>query len=583
MTVLNTAFIDIEESLAKGMHNAWMREQGTQVMREIRRAIEQDDFDEAYRLVDTLDFGPTVRRRLGVIQTQATAAYLLGQTLWTNGELDSTLLGSGDEILPAEVDLSAQALAQDWQFHGTAQARIQARKLIDASQALAGEQKGRGLSNAGMIQKAIIPGLDTALNKAVAGGTQVAFAQGANVATSRLASLGALKQAIAQGATRFQRTAIMDNATCPVCRALHGQTFSITTQVDSLLNLLRVSDPKELKGAAPFPKQNKAALEKMAFMSKEQIVDRGWDLPPSHPLCRCVLVPVGTVPFSQVTGPAGLKLPGVRLDTVFAETAAEGAELAAEANAIGNLQNIVKNNADTDALFKMKNGQYTKGRKVLHQDIVDDFMEGAIAQKKPVFHMMGGGPASGKSSVINGGQVKLPRNHALIDPDSIKVKLPEYNPLVKVSNPKAAAFVHEESSFISKQILRAGGDARANVVLDGTGDGGFAKLRKKVSVLKDEGYTIKADYVTIPTDTAVSRSASRALETGRTVPESVIRETHASVSRDFKRAVDGGLFDEVRLWDNTGAKPVLVFEMKGGKQTVHNQGLWKQFLDKGKE
>ena len=582
MTVQNTAFIDIEESLATGMHNAWMREQGTQVIREIRRAIEQDDFDEAYRLTDTLDFGPTVARRQGVIETQATAAYIIGQSFWTEGELEDTELVSGAEPFPVEIDQSAQALAQSWAFSGTAMARKAARKLIEEARKTGEDQSGK-LTNAGMIQKALIPGLETALNKAVAGNTQVAFGLGANLTTSRLASLGALKQAIAQGANRFQRSAVLDNHTCPVCRALHGQIFLISGQVNALLNLLRVSDPKELAAASPFPKQNKKALSQMATMSKEQLVQRGWDLPPSHPLCRCILVPVGTVPGAQVTGPAGFKLPGVKLETAFAETAEEAAAIAAEANVAATLESIVKNNADTEAIYKAKNGKWFKGRRVTHEGIVDDFLEGVVAQEKPIFHMMGGGPASGKSSVINSGQVKLPKNHALIDPDAIKAKLPEYNPLVAARNPKAAAFVHEESSFLSKEILRAGGDIRGNVVLDGTGDGGFAKLRKKVGVLKDEGYKIKADYVTIPTDTAVSRSAIRAAETGRAVPESVIRETHAAVSRDFKKAVDGGLFDEVRLFDNTGKDPILVFSMEGGKKTVHNQGLWKSFLDKATE
>ncbi len=184
MTVENVAFIDIEESLSKGMQRAWMREQGTQVTREIRRAIEQDDFDEAYRLVDTFDFNPVVQRRMSQIESQATAAYILGQSFWTGGDLESTLLGGGDEDFPVEIDQAAQALAFDWQFNGTAAARQATRKLIADAQSQA-EQQGQGssISNAGMIQKAIIPGLDTALNKAVAGNVQVAFAQGANVTT----------------------------------------------------------------------------------------------------------------------------------------------------------------------------------------------------------------------------------------------------------------------------------------------------------------------------------------------------------------------------------------------------------------
>lgn len=576
MTVQNTAFIDVEESLSTGMHRAWMREQGAQLIREIQRAVDQGDFQEAYRLVETMDFSPAVNRRMGLLETQATAAYVLGQSFWTSGDVESTLLGGGDEEFPPEITQATQALAMEWSLRGTAEARNAVLALI-ASEQEAAEEQGSTLDNAGMItrKKAIIPGLGEALNRAVRQNTQVAFAQGANVATSRLASLGALKQAIANGAKRFQRTAVLDVRTCPVCRALHGQVFTITSQVDNLLNLLRIQDTKSLAGAAPFPKQNKAALAQLALMSKEEIVANGWDLPPSHPLCRCILVPVGTVPKSQITGPAGLKIPRARLETTFPETAAESAALDA-ANALAGAQ--VKS---TEDLYLLSTGEWTKGRQVLHRSIVEDTVEGVVAQEKPIFHMMGGGTASGKSSAVRAGKVKFPSNHAFIDADEIKKALPEFREMIAAKDPIAAAFAHEESSYLAKEIMRAGVRGRYNTVLDGTGDGGFEKLVKKVRQFKDKGYEIRADYVSAELDVAIQRAIARGEKTGRFVPESAIREIHASVSRDFKKAVDSNLFDDVKLWDTSaGGEPRLVFSMKNGKQTIHDQDLWNNFLAK---
>ncbi len=366
-----------------------------------------------------------------------------------------------------------------------------------------------------------------------------------------------------------------------MCRSLHGQIFTISTQVESLLNLLRVSDPKELKGMAPFPKQNKIALQQLAVMSKEQIVQNGWDLPPSHPLCRCILVPVGTVPAKEITGPAGLKIPNVRLNTTFAESAEESAQIALQGDLAAQQANIMKNAKDTGDIYKHANGQWTKGRQVVHNDIIDKTTDGLVAQEEPVFHMMGGGTASGKSSAVNAGKVKFPNGHAFIDADEIKAGLPEYNAMIASGDARAASFVHAESSFVSDQIMKTTSQSRFHTVLDGTGDGGLDKLSRRVNRFRDQGYKISADYVNADLDVAIQRAATRAAQTGRAVPESVIREIHEGVSTTFKQAVDVNLFDDVRLWDTTaGGTPRLVFSMENGVQTIHDEALWLRFLSK---
>jgi predicted ABC-type ATPase len=86
----------------------------------------------------------------------------------------------------------------------------------------------------------------------------------------------------------------------------------------------------------------------------------------------------------------------------------------------------------------------------------------------------------------------------------------------------------------------------------------------------------------VDTDEAVSRAMKRAEKTGRMVPETTIRQIHGSVSDTFKKAVDHDLFDTAELWDNNGKAPRLIGEKKaGGSWTVHDQGAWQRFLDKG--
>ena len=200
--------------------------------------------------------------------------------------------------------------------------------------------------------------------------------------------------------------------------------------------------------------------------------------------------------------------------------------------------------------------------------------------------MMGGGSGAGKSSVINSGLADIPKNRVFIDADGIKGKLPEFNQLIAANDPKAAAFAHEESSLLAKRAMKEGAGESMNVVLDGTGNNGWESISKKLKLFREKGYAINADYVTIPTDTAVERATQRAARSGRVVPEENIRALHRSVSADFKEAVDRGVFDEVTLWNNDvpqGDPPFKIFSMKDGVQTVHDEDLWKKFLAKANE
>jgi len=108
-------------------------------------------------------------------------------------------------------------------------------------------------------------------------------------------------------------------------------------------------------------------------------------------------------------------------------------------------------------------------------------------------------------------------------------------------------------------------------------------VRKKVNALRAKGQKVVAHYVTVPTDMAVERAGARAKQTGRVVPESFIRATHASVSRVMQEAVSEGLFDELTLWDTRHDKPVKVISSQGKKVTVHDHGLWDEFIAKGSE
>jgi predicted ABC-type ATPase len=227
--------------------------------------------------------------------------------------------------------------------------------------------------------------------------------------------------------------------------------------------------------------------------------------------------------------------------------------------------------------YRNADGDWKPERAELHQKIIKSLAGDAEPQDKPIATFFGGGPASGKSALAG------PGNAVKIDPDEIKAQLPEYQQMTTAGDPQAAAYTHEESSFISASAVAQARAKKLNYTLDGTGDSSYAKMKSKVDAARAAGHEVHGKYVTADTDEAVNRAMKRAEHTGRMVPEAVIRSTHASVSQVFGQAVKDGLFDTVELWDNNGAGAArLIVSGHGKNVTVHDAKAYQSFLDKAK-
>jgi len=237
---------------------------------------------------------------------------------------------------------------------------------------------------------------------------------------------------------------------------------------------------------------------------------------------------------------------------------------------------------DTQQRYKKSDGTYTEERQRLHEEIVDSLFAGKERPSgQPEFLVMGGGSASGKSSVIRSGQVKEPDGAVTVDSDALKGELPEYPAMVKSKESRAAAYTHEESSDVAKMAMKRSLDEGYNTVLDGTGDSSLEKLKSKTEAARAAGHRVRAVYLTVDTEEAIRRSDARAEKSGRKVPHESIRNIHASVSRIVPKAVESGLFDDFELWDNNGASPVKVASAKGKELVIHEQGMWDKFIAKG--
>lgn len=237
---------------------------------------------------------------------------------------------------------------------------------------------------------------------------------------------------------------------------------------------------------------------------------------------------------------------------------------------------------DTFRLYRDNEGNWLPFREDLH----DKYIDGEIAKgstKTGTVYMMGGAPANGKSALVDAGVLPHPKGILTLNPDKIKEALPEYNLLNNRKDFSAAAFAHEESSYLSKQITRKALAKNFDILSDGVADGKFEEFDKKLQQFRDAGKRIRADYVSLDTDLSVRIETARAKKTGRKVPKDYLLDMNKEISILVPKLIENKSLDELYLWDtNLEGKPRLILQQIDGKLTIFNQQLYNRFLRKAK-
>ncbi len=180
---------------------------------------------------------------------------------------------------------------------------------------------------------------------------------------------------------------------------------------------------------------------------------------------------------------------------------------------------------DTEALYDRVDGApgaYRPERRELHQQILDDLMESyADVPREGRAVVLAGPPGAGKSTTIRtrgsdfGVQTDdsgAPANFATVNPDDMKEimvargMVPADYDEYAVSPGETASLTHEESSWLSQQLLDRLVAERVNVILDGTFAGKPERQLAKVDRLREDGYTVTGVLV----DGSVERSLTNA-------------------------------------------------------------------------
>jgi predicted ABC-type ATPase len=221
-------------------------------------------------------------------------------------------------------------------------------------------------------------------------------------------------------------------------------------------------------------------------------------------------------------------------------------------------------------------------RAELHEAIKEHLIGKATPvpdNETPVAVLMMGGSGSGKSTMKDGLGINF-SNFVNIDADEIKTKLPEFREQVQMKHRPAAMNVHEESSYVAKQLRNESMDARYNMVVDGTGanEKTYSNL---IDSLKARGYHVHLYMAQLPKDLAKERAERRAERTGRHVKTSDFDRIHESVPRNYERLARKA--DTAALFDTNvplGTRPIKRWAHDGGVETVFDKDFVETFRQK---
>jgi len=222
------------------------------------------------------------------------------------------------------------------------------------------------------------------------------------------------------------------------------------------------------------------------------------------------------------------------------------------------------------------------GRDEMRARIVDEIVSRGTPKDTPTAYVFGGGGAAGKGTIREAltEMGAIDRDAVLIDPDEVKQKIPEYQAIASLGDPRAAITVHEESSVISSDALSKAIDQRKDVVIDET-LGNPQKAVELLRSLREAGYKTELVGVTVDPQEALRRAAERGERTGRYVDPDALVSAHGGFASGFETYAT--LVDSAALYDTSTAEPTKIAEADGGRVNVIDSDRYNKFKEVANE
>lgn len=292
MAVAIEAYLALEASLTSRITGAWGRV-AQDALPAIYAALERGKVADAQYLANNLDFSPVVRQTRDYLRYVSYASIMFGASRLNDVLNESLIIGEG--MLTPIVNRATTSLALALVKTVGDQVRAKLLQTIREYQ-LEDKSSNFGVSEkAKKFDKSILRPYTQFYNP-VNDLAQRMVQIISGLHTSRLAAYGYVMEAQLLGITKYAITEQLDTKICPVCRVMHGKVFEVEDAATLLDTVLLSDDPTELKTLQPWPGQSKAEVQAMREMSADELVGRGWHIPPYHPYCRGQLVKVGKVP-----------------------------------------------------------------------------------------------------------------------------------------------------------------------------------------------------------------------------------------------------------------------------------------------
>ena len=303
MTVRLEAFLALEASLSSRIMQAWGKVADA-ALPLIYSKLQRNDILGATQVVDDLDLAPVVQQTRDYVRYVSLASILYGASRFS-APADTKIMDKGTHYLSPLIARTTASFAAaltnsvgDMVRDGLYDA-IAAHDVSLAYTNFAPSDDRDIVVKAEAVHEYLRPFVE--FRNPIQDMAQRMLQMISSLHTSRLAAFGYTEEAQLLGYTQYAITEQLDNKICEVCTIMHGKVFEVADARALLERVLLTDDPTELKTLQPWPKQNKAALQELRGMSDEEIVDRGWHIPPYHPWCRGQLVPIDQVPRIEDT------------------------------------------------------------------------------------------------------------------------------------------------------------------------------------------------------------------------------------------------------------------------------------------
>lgn len=292
MTIKAEAFIALETSLSLRLSST-LQAVTSELYANVQKLLKDKNWDGAERLMRGLDLAPVFDLNEPYIAYLSQMSVLFGASRVT-ATPGTSAVGLGFEKATVRLMMDS--------FRASIVVRLQDAVITSALQliALARDRDAPDWKPAESYLASILKGDKPSALLPFASFMdkqgKAMFDVASSLHTSRLSAFGFTSEAGYLGITEYQINEQLDGRTCQVCELMHGKVFKVSDARNLLDIVIRTEDSNELKSLQPWPGQSKDAISAMSELSSDELVSRGWHVPPFHPKCRGLLSKSGKAP-----------------------------------------------------------------------------------------------------------------------------------------------------------------------------------------------------------------------------------------------------------------------------------------------